>query len=333
MEKLTPSLFISPLLFEHTLFPLSPRLSIPSFLSFLKELSLLPLVGGGGGRREEGGGRKEEGGLGRREEGGGGGYLIRFEQFKLRMELSQLPFQPYEAEIFFLLAKLLWEEDPSFLHTFGGGAAAVKKEEGGGGRKGEEGPRRADEAGKRGEEGIGRRDIVCELRVLLIILLIQTFGSHGSRLSMEKKGSWGGGGNSPLNNNPFNEGRGGGGSVFSPLNSPRSKAMRFFNIYSENQNILNFVKINIKTILKLISSENGNEDEIMITNEKVDFLNILLANDGFPSKNNQFSGIIPLNKFLNVKGNLDIVSEWIANNLGCSENSGILLHIKLCGYI
>lgn len=320
MEKLTPSLFISSLLFEHTLFPLSPKLSIPSFLSFLKELSLLPLSGGGGGgKREEGGGRKEEGG-GRREEGGGG-YLIRFEQFKFRMELSQLPFQPYDAEIFFLLAKLIWEKDPSFLHNFGAGGASIgKNQEVGGSRKG-------DEGGKK-EEVIGRRDVVCELRVLLIILLIQTFGSHGIRLSMEKKGSWGGG-NSPLNNNPFNEGRGGGGSLFSPLNSPRSKATRFFNIYSENQNILNFVKTNIKTLLKLICSENGNEDEIMITNEKVDFLNILLSNDGFPSKSNLLSGIIPLNKFLNVKGNLNIVSEWIANNLGCSENSGSLQHIKL----
>jgi hypothetical protein len=286
MEKLTPSLLISPILFEHTLFPLSPRLSIPSLLSFIKELSLLPLV-----RREDP--IKKDDFI--RKEDGAGGYLVRFEQFKIRLELSQLPFQPYDAEIFFILARLLKDEDFSFLQVFG--LTVGKKEEG------------------------GRRDVTCELRVLLIILFIQTFNSHGNRLSMEKKGSWGGG-NSPLNNNPFNEARGGGGSVFSPLNSPRSKTMRFFNNFSENQNIINFVKTNIRTILKLLCSENGNEEELTVTSEKIDFLSILFNNDGFPTKNNQLSGIMPLNKFLNVKGNLTIVSEWISNNLNYTENSG-----------
>lgn len=228
-------------------------------------------------------------------------HQIKLEQFKLKLEMHSIHLNPLDVDIIFIFYKLLSENDLSSLNLF---------------------------------PFSNKSNLSCDIRGLSLFFFIQLFGNHSTRFSLEKKpkefsSSWNS--SSPMNLQ-FNEGRANSNSLsgfsnsnsnpnFSPLNSPRSKTMRLFNYSNESQNIINFLKFNMKSLIKTICNENSNnEDDIIVTEEIVNILEVFLKNEN-NYKSSQISNISGLNKIIGGKGNLNIVSDWITNNMAIQESN------------
>lgn len=238
-------------------------------------------------------------------------FTIKLEQFKSKIEKHPINLTSDDAEMIFLFYKLFSENDWNFLTLF----SLTNKQN-------------------------DKNNIVCDARGLCLFFFLQLFSSSTTRHYLEKKpkefsASFSGVSGLTSLNNQFNEGMNKSQSglnspllnnnSFSPLNSPRNKTMRFFNYSSENQNVFNFLKFNMKNILKLFCNELiSSENDSFLTLQDMDALSLFLCSEPkITSKKEKplpFSySFTSLFKNSTHKVSINTISEWIINNMSLSE--------------
>lgn len=267
--------------FEQGLFPLPPKVQQQNILPLFKELTQFSMTN----------------------------FIIKLEQFKIKIDQHHLNLSSEDAEMIFLFCKLFSETDWSFLSLF---CLSSKHSE--------------------------RNTIGCDVRSLCLFLFLQMFGSSGTRHYLEKKpkefsSSFSGFSGLTSLNIQFNEGilnktQSGGNSPlinsssFSPLNSPRAKTMRFFNYSNESQNVFNYMKFNIKNILKLLSYDAiPSENDSFLTITDLEPLSIFLSFDqkSKNEKNYLTLAFSPLFKNPSHKVTINAIAEYITNNMNVPE--------------
>ena len=110
----------------------------------------------------------------------------------------------------------------------------------------------------------------------------------------------------------------------SPIASPRSKLTRAsisekteYNVYSD------FVKGNIKLLLRLVTNDIHMVDQVTLNSSELDSMRILLFNEN--NENESISVMSPFYKEDNEKVASEAISEWILSNLSQSESSKLAL--------
>lgn len=274
--------------FDHGLFPLPPKLQHQNIILFFKDLGHFS----------------------------SSNYLIKLDQFKTKIEQNSVNLTSIDAEILFIFFKLFSETDWGFLNFFSSSSKAIEK-----------------------------NNLTCDVRGLSLFFFLQLFGSSSTRHYLEKKpkefsASFSGTSGMVSLNNQFNEGilnktQSGNNSPllsintmsFSPLNSPRTKTMRLFNYSNENQNILNYIKFNVKNMLKLITNESIlNENDSLISLQELEPFSLFLASEQKSNKHTSLSNAFTmLFKNMNHKVNINIVSEFIMNNIQILESENIIM--------
>jgi len=287
MEFLKPSKLLIKLdVFDHGIFPLPPKLQQQNIIPLFRDLGQFS----------------------------NSNYIIKLEQFKTKVEQNSINLTSSDAEIIFLFYKLFSESDWSFLSLF---ASPSKTNE--------------------------KNNLGCDVRGLSIFFFLQLFSSSSTRHYLEKKPKefsasfCGTSGGMVSLNNQFNEGilnktSNSSGSPllnmnnnisFSPLNSPRTKTIRMFNYSGENQNIFSYLKFNMKNMLKLITNEPiSSEADTMVTLQDIEPLAIFLTSEQKSNKQSPLSfAFSMIFKNMAHKLNINVVSEWIGNNMIIAEST------------
>jgi hypothetical protein len=167
----------------------------------------------------------------------------------------------------------------------------------------------------------GGSGITVDARGLAVFCFLQLFGcavrQHGFPTDGKKS-------NNLSLSNQFNESIKGSGNLnynFSPLNSPRSKTTRLFYFANEQQQILFYVKQNIKTIIKLLLNNFNNDEDICLTAGDMNLFKFLFRrNEGLPSDLDYSDIGALITKGVGGKLSLNNVADWLQNNISIAES-------------
>jgi len=256
------SLYIKTEIFEHGVFPTPPKLGLLNVVSLFNSLSLASNIDN----------------------------KVTLDQFKESISKYIPAITHKDAEAYFMLFKIITEDDLSFLakpltQTTGSKQTSFKSS--------------------------NSSALLADSRTLTIFVFLQTFSAalrHNYNSDLKQKEfntQWGPQFNETIRGNLSNP------HFSSPIHSPRSKTTRiaFTNEYN---NMIVFLKTNIKQILKFLSVDLNTDDNILSTLSENEFnlLKMLFAPE--KSDNPKYT----LSKFTGLytttpKVSINMLSEWI----------------------
>ena len=283
-------------IFEHGIFPTPPKIGLINIISLYNSLSLVSSMDS----------------------------KVTIDQFKDSASKYFPHISQKDAEIYFILFKILIEDDLSFLSKSistqsTSSLTMISK------------PSLSLQSKTTSTASASSLNIAltADLRQLCIFIFLQTFpNSMRHNIDLKQKDfnvSW----NTQMNLQ-FNESiRGNNLTHFnSPINSPRSKTPK---VVSEMQQIQLFIKNNIKTLLKFVCNDVSSEDtnHVNITEAEFNLLKMIFYHD----KSELKSPKILLSKCTGLysvtsKVNLNIIADWISSNV-ISPDMGILITYSL----
>ncbi|CAD8057637.1 unnamed protein product [Paramecium sonneborni] len=144
-----------------------------------------------------------------------------------------------------------------------------------------------------------------DIKQLTLFLSLQNFNQAGRHSIFE---------NININDVKYQERQRQSINSYSPLNSPRAKTMRIQSQQNESQQVIQFVKSNIKDWMTLLTN-----NQETITSQEFNILSLIFYNDQKSISQMIFDRTNKLGK--------DIVSEWTIKNIQCQEYAS-----SICGF-
>ena len=287
-------------IFEHGIFPTPTKIGLINIISLYNSLSLVSTIDS----------------------------KVTIDQFKDSAS-KYFPFiSQKDAEVYFILFKILFEEDLSFLTK----SISSQHQQSQSLILSKSSLSLQSKTASTSSSASLNIALTADLRQLCIFIFLQTFPSimrHNINIDLKQKDfntSW----NSQMNLQ-FNESiRGNNLTHFnSPINSPRSKTSK---VVSEIQQIHLFIKNNIKTLLKFICNDISSEDTnyVNITEAEFNMLKMIFYNEKLELKSPKVS----LSKYTGLysttsKANLNTVADWITSNLSTDQGTYLLIKLNL----
>eukprot|EP01017_Pseudomicrothorax_dubius_P011272 TRINITY_DN1418_c0_g1_i1.p1 TRINITY_DN1418_c0_g1~~TRINITY_DN1418_c0_g1_i1.p1 ORF type:complete len:568 (-),score=75.54 TRINITY_DN1418_c0_g1_i1:36-1739(-) len=203
-----------------------------------------------------------------------------------------------EAEAYFLLCKMLDEEESSFLLNAGQAPIGQLFTGKAGGQRGS--------------------PVTCDARALALMMFIQlltTFSRHSGPIDPKQQSSYNEGIRSLQNS-----------GLFSPINSPRAKATRPSLTSGESSHILAFVRYNLKTMLKLVSRNLDAPDEsCFVSVQDFNVLRLILRPDSTRRSTKRLSVAEASGLFTDrTRTSLGAAAEWLSTNVSVAEPDNLL---------
>jgi hypothetical protein len=264
-------------IFEHGVFPTPQKLGLLNVISLFNSLSLSSNIDN----------------------------KVTIDQFKESISKYIPAISHKDAEAYFVLFKVITEEDLGFLPKIHQQQATTNTK-------------------TTSYKSQTANQILADSRTLTIFVFLQTFSAalRHNNVDLKQKEfntSWGGNFNAQFNetirgnlSNPH---------FSSPINSPRSKTTRiaFTNEYTQ---MILFIKNNIKQILKFLSVDMSSEDNILSTLSENEFnlLKILFAPEKAESSKlllSKFSGLYSTTP----KVSINMLSEWLGGSMNPGDAS------------